>query len=260
MNIIDSLILGIIQGVTEFLPVSSSGHLTLVEHFLGAKEVPLLFDIILHVASLLAVIIFFRKRIMTLIQALYKKEMKSEKKEILFIIISTIITGSMVFMTKPAVLYLKKNPQYLIFTFIFTAVILLVADRLLKRKNSREELTVKDSIITGVFQGFAVLPGISRSGSTIFAGLISGVKAEKAVEYSFLLAIPAILGAVVLEMKSGGLGSIGLTVTLFGFVASFIASLLSLKLLVFLIKKTILKPFSFYLFALAAVILNIYWL
>ncbi len=260
MKISESIILGIIQGVTEFLPISSSGHLTLGQHLFGLGDTPLLFDIYLHLASLLAVLIFFRRKILSLISALFTRKMRNERFEIVFILLSTLITAALIPLTKPVVLLIKSNPPYLIFTFLFTALILIFADKKLKNRPSRTTISIFDSIITGLFQGLAVFPGISRSGSTIFAGLSTGLKGEKAVEYSFLLAIPAILGAVVLEGRNLDNLLMDPRILISGCIASFIVSLLSLQLLVLLIKKTELKPFSFYLIIVSAFVFYHFWL
>jgi len=177
--------------------------------------------------------------------------MKVERKEIVFIIISTLITAAAVPLSKPVSEFMKANPKYLIIAFLYTAVILIIADRLMKRKSGRENLILKDSLLIGLFQAVAPLPGISRSGSTICAGLISGLKNNKAVEYSFMLAIPAILGAGVLELRHLENANLDVSVLAFGFLSSFIASVLSLKLLVFMIKKTKLSIFAVYLVALS---------
>jgi undecaprenyl-diphosphatase len=254
MTFFDSIILGILQGVTEFLPVSSSGHLVLLEKLIGEKEVPLLYDIILHVASLLAVIIFFRKKIWELLKSLTQKKAKKDHFYILIVILSTFVTGGMVVFTKPVVYFLRENPVFISVSFLFTACILMVAQFLFKRASKNKEVGVKDSIFIGFFQGIAVLPGVSRSGSTIAAGLLMKIPAEKAVEYSFILSIPAILGALVLETAKGSMGSIDLSIAVAGFIASFAASVVSLKFLVLLIKKTVLYPFAIYLFIMAMVL------
>ena len=254
MTFFDSIILGILQGVTEFLPVSSSGHLVLLEKFIGETEVPLLYDIILHVASLLAVIIFFRKKIWELMKSLADKKAKKDHFYILMVILSTFVTGGMVVFTKPVVYFLRENPVFMVGSFLFTACILMLAQILFKRTSKDKEIKAKDSIFIGFFQGIAVLPGVSRSGSTIAAGLLMKIPAEKAVEYSFILAIPAILGALVLEVAKGSMVSIDLSIAFAGFIASFAASMVSLKFLVLLIKKTVLYPFAIYLFILALIL------
>jgi len=257
MTFIESILLGILQGFTEFLPVSSSGHLVLAEHLLGySDEVPLLYDILLHVASLLAVVIFFRKKLIKLIKGLFDMSGYNEDhRYAVLIIVSTFVTGVMLFVTKPAVHYIRERPVFLFATFLFTAVILFVSQYFLNRSFERKEMTIKDAVIIGAFQGIAVLPGISRSGSTITAALFRKLSANDAVEYSFMLAIPAILGALVLESVKGSFSGIDPVVAVTGFAASFLASIVALKFLVFMIKKTIMYPFGIYLGILAVAVL-----
>lgn len=254
MNIIDSILLGIIQGITEFLPVSSSGHLALIESLLGQKDVPLLYDIILHVASLIAVLIFFRGKVISLLKGIIVTRYNENHRYALMIVLSTGITGIMLFVTKPAVYFLRSNPLYLTGSFLFTAVILLIAQHFMKRTEQGKMITTADAFFIGIFQGIAVLPGVSRSGSTIASALFRKIPAEQAVEYSFMLSIPAILGALVLESGKGSFGSIDFMTAAAGFVSSFIASIIALRFLVFMIKKTVLYPFSIYLFLLACVV------
>ncbi len=247
MTYIQSLILGIFQGLAEFLPVSSSGHLAFMEKIMSLQDTPLFYDIVLHLASLSAILIFFRKKIFSLFKSVYTPSMKSERKYILFIIISTLITGAFYPVTKNLVVLIKSKPVILFFTFMITSILLFVTDFLMKKQKGRKDITFKDSVVCGVFQAFAVLPGISRSGSTICASMISGKDGESSVEYSFMLAIPAILGASLIEFIKIKSFAIPFPVILTGFVSSFLVSLLSLKILTFMISKTILKPFAFYL-------------
>lgn len=254
MNFIESVLLGILQGITEFLPVSSSGHLILFQHLMGLKEVPMIYDIILHVASLAAVLFFFRKKIAVLAKSVFDMNARNDHKYILFLIVSTAVTGGMVFATKPVILILRERPQFLAVCFIITAVVLITAQLLMKKGDPAKEITFKDALFIGFFQGIAVLPGVSRSGSTISAGLMRKLPGDKAVEYSFMLSIPAILGAFVMESGDGALGNIDTSVLAAGFIAAFLASLFSLKFLVFMIRKTALYPFAIYVLALAAAV------
>jgi len=218
---------------------------------MGQKDVPLLFDVLLHVASLVAVLIFFRKKIFSLIEGIAIKREDRSIREVIMITISTAVTVAMVVFTKPALMHIREHPKILGFTFIFTALILIVANYLMKRIKEDKAVTVKDALFIGFFQGLAVLPGISRSGSTIAAALFRKIPGEKAVEYSFLLAIPAIGGAMVLEIFKGEWGTIELIPVVAGFTTSLIGSLLALKLLVIMVRKTILLPFALYLFFLS---------
>ena len=254
MTIIDSIILGILQGLTEFLPVSSSGHLVLVEKLLGHKDVPLLYDILLHVASLLAVFIFFRNKLFNLAKECVSFKFNKSHKYVLMILAATIVTTAMLFVTKPMMKSIKEEPVYLTVAFAFTAILLLIAQSFFKKAVPDKEITLKDALFIGFFQGIAVLPGVSRSGSTITGALFRKIPAAEAVEFSFMLAIPAILGALLLEVVKGGFAMIDPVPSVVGFVTSFIASLAALKLLVFMIKKTILYPFAIYLFILSAIV------
>jgi len=254
MNFIESVLLGILQGITEFLPVSSSGHLILLEHLMGLKEVPMIYDIILHVASLSAVLFFFRKKILSLAKSVFDMNARNDHKYILFLIVSTTVTGVMVFATKPLILILRERPQFLAVCFVITAAVLITAQFLMKKGDAAREISFRDALFIGFFQGIAVLPGVSRSGSTISAGLMRKLSGDKAVEYSFMLSIPAILGAFVMESGDGALGNIDTAVLAAGFIAAFLAGLLSLKFLVFMIRKTALYPFAIYVLALAAAV------
>ena len=254
MTIIDSIILGILQGLTEFLPVSSSGHLVFVEKLLGHKDVPLLYDILLHVASLLAVFIFFRKKLLTLTKECLSTTYNKSHKYVMMILCSTIVTTAMLVVTKPVMKSIKEQPVYLTVAFAFTAILLLIAQSFFKKAVPDKEISWKDALVIGFFQGIAVLPGVSRSGSTITGALFRKIPAKDAVEFSFMLAIPAILGALLLEVVKGGFASIDPVPSLVGFVTSFAASLAALKLLVFMMKKTILYPFAVYLFVLSAIV------
>lgn len=254
MTILDSIILGILQGLTEFLPVSSSGHLVFMEKLLGQKDVPLFYDILLHAASLLAVFIFFRKKLFSLAKECCSTKFNSSHKYVLMILVSTIVTTAMLVVTKPMLETIKSQPIYLTAAFAFTAILLLIAQSFFKKSLPNKEIGLKDALFIGFFQGIAVLPGVSRSGSTITAGLFRKISAEDAVEYSFMLAIPAILGALLLELVKGGIALVDPVPSIVGFVVSFVASLAALKLLVFMMKKTILYPFAIYLFALSALV------
>ncbi|HPY15106.1 MAG TPA: undecaprenyl-diphosphate phosphatase [bacterium] len=259
MTILESIILGLLQGFTEFLPVSSSGHLALTENLMGHKDVPLIYDILLHVASLMAVMIFFRRKIADLFNGMTNfKEYNAQHKYLVLLIISTVITGGMVFITKPLLLIMRDRPVFLSGAFLFTAIMLFTAQFFLKKRFEKKEITWIDAVFIGFFQGIAVLPGVSRSGSTITAALLRKINSEDAVEYSFMLAIPAILGALVLESAKGSFSAIDPVVALSGFAASFLASMIALKFLVFMIRRTVLYPFALYLVLLSLSVIFIY--
>ncbi len=262
MTFIQSILLGALQGFTEFLPVSSSGHLAVAESFMNLQEVPVLFDILLHISTLLVVIIVFKNRIWGIIVSLFRwgnndEENKTNRKLFLMIIISTFFTG---------LIGLGLNgfevEKYLSLIYIFFIItgFILIGSKFWGGKIDYNNIGIKHSIITGISQGLGVLPGISRSGITISAALLSGMNREKAGEYSFLISLPAILGAFILEFKDaeGLLDMVDHVVIAGGMLTAFIVGLLSLNLLLKLIKNGNLYFFSLYLIPLGIVGL-VFW-
>lgn len=256
MTFLQAIVLGFVQGVAEFLPVSSSGHLAVIQHFMNLPDVPLLFDVLLHIATLLVVCIIFYKRLWAIIKSLVpfaKKKMNEDDKENLrllgIIIIATFFTGLIgLFIEK---LHIEQHVTVIYTFFIVTGIILLLS-RMWKGMDTYKTIGVKHGIITGIAQGFGVFPGISRSGITISAALYSGMTREKAGEYSFLISIPAILGALILQFKDAGqmLRSVNTGVLAAGMMSAFIVGLISLKILLRVIRKGNLYLFSFYLIPL----------
>ncbi len=258
MSFIDSIILGVIQGVTEFLPVSSSGHLSVLKFLLGLKDVPVLFDILLHISTLLVMILVFRKRIAGIIVSLWRlvKGQKSEDDRenlwlFFLIIFATIITGIVGLGFSGLEAKISTNPAIIGILFIVTGIILLLT-LFFKGDKGYRQMSVWDAMVIGLFQGIGVLPGISRSGITITASLGMKVDRKYSGEFSFLIAIPAILGAFLL--KSGEakvlLSTVSLPVMITGFVTTFLVGLVSLIILLKIIKSGKLYFFSFYLIPL----------
>ena len=261
MEIWKAVIVGVVQGLAEFLPVSSSGHIVLTQYLLGIREVgsdhqpDLAFEVILHIGTLVSVLLFFRKSLWKLVQSLYTKELKEERMMILWLAIATVPAVIAALLFKDFFDAVPGKPVVVSSLLILTGLILFVP-RLLKGRIAKVGL--KSSVIMGIGQAFAILPGISRSGSTIAAGLVSGVKAEKAAEFSFLMSIPAIAGGFVLTMKdrmeetgsfSEALKSCFNTPYLAGAVAAAIVGLLAIYLVMGAVKKGKLEYFSYYCFA-----------
>jgi len=264
-EIINAIILGLVQGLTEFLPISSSGHLAILHKLLNFEtESNLFFDIILHLATLLAVIIFYRNEIVSIIiagknsfadmifrkqnfkQAFWKE--KNDSRLFVLIIIGSIPTGVIGIVFKDQVEKLAENLLFVGYGLLFTAFMLLLFE--LKRRAFKKipKMGIIDSIVIGTMQGIAIIPGISRSGSTIAIAKLLGIDKESAAKYSFLLSIPAITGAFLLKVKDIFSESIELDYTLLavGFLASFLSGYYSLKLLIWLIKKANLRLFIAY--------------
>jgi len=270
METIKAIFLGIIQGITEFLPVSSSGHLAILHKLTGIDVgSSLFFDITLHLGTLLAVIFFYRKYIWIIIKSVFAsvyslKDTKSFKKSFMenpkskmgiLIIIGTIPTGIIGIMIKDYVEGFSAKLNYVGLALIITSMLLLIYEMKKNTKKEIEEFAVKDSIIIGFVQGLAIFPGISRSGSTIAVGKMLGLKKNVATNYSFLLSIPAILGAFLIKLKDVSELKLEINIWIFfiGFITSFVTGYFSLKLLIWLIKKANLKFFVVYCFVMGIV-------
>lgn len=260
MSILQGILLGLLQGIAEFLPVSSSGHLLVLRNIMGLENVPLLFDILLHMATLAVVIFVFRKMIGSLIVSLWRwiirKPAEGDKKNmfyILWILVATFITGVIgIFYTKSD---FEGNLTVAGICFIVTGLLLIAVSCI--KENDRGDVTWKSSLAAGFFQGLGTLPGISRSGSTIAGSLFLGVSREKATEFSFILSIPAILGALLLDLKDAGdlAAAVSVPVLLAAILAAVVAGFFSIILLKKLVKQGKLFIFSIYLIPLGIVVL-----
>jgi len=263
MDLIDSIILGIVQGLTEFLPVSSSGHLELGKALLGDDSIPedsLVFTVVLHFATALSTLIIFRKDIVTLITALLKFEWNEDTQFIVKIMISMLPAGFIGLLFESELEALFGNNIMLVgLMLIFTAVLLFMADR---AKKTTKKVGFWDAFIIGISQAVAMLPGISRSGATISTSVLLGNDKSKAARFSFLMVIPLIFGKIAKDLLSGDLsyttenfGSLSA-----GFIAAFLAGLFACKLMIRLVKNSQLKYFAYYCFAVGAlaVILTLY--
>ncbi|RPH92724.1 MAG: undecaprenyl-diphosphate phosphatase [Calditrichaeota bacterium] len=260
MQIVKAVILGIVQGITEFLPVSSSGHLVLAKHLLQLQEQGIEFEVFLHFGTLLAVLTVFRKDIMNLIAGFfslftpqfYHDGMQSRFRSdayfrlLVFIVLASVPAGVVGLLFEDQIEAFFSQPRLTSINLIITAVILTLT--LLARKNSRE-LSLKNTFIMGIAQAVAILPGISRSGSTISAGLYQGVKSEEAARFSFLLAVPAILGATLLhalKMIEAGFSGEQFMALAIGMAAAYLAGLLAIESMLALVRRGKLFYFAPY--------------
>ncbi len=293
MTYLQSILLGFLQGIAEFLPISSSGHLQLVQKLMGLEEVPLVFDVLLHLATLLAVVLYYRKKIWILLCAfgrmitkrpapkqiknidgskisLSEDEALGREKNlrmyILAIVLATLVTGVIGIFTEKLI---GDLPLVFVFIgFLITSFLLVTSSlyekimgkkNLKTQKNETTSLSFKkapswwQALLIGLSQGIGTLPGISRSGSTISGSLFTGLDRSEAGDFSFIVSIPAILGAFILEAKdlTSVISSIGWDTLLVGFMTAFTSGFLALTWLMKLIKKGRLEWFALYLIPLA---------
>lgn len=242
------VVLAIIQGIAEFLPVSSSGHVVVTSTLFGIKESSEL-NIVLHVGTLMSILVYYRQRIIELLT--------TDRKVILWLVIGTIPAAIIGVSIKLLYKDLLNSPLLAGCMFPITGAFLLILKYLPNRNKNYQGLELKDVLVVGIFQAFALLPGISRSGSTILAGVLMGQERQSATTFSFLLAIPAILGAASIEgihiYKEGSQTPIVLL--LVGMAVAFVIGLLALCWLVKWVEKGKLHLFAYYLFPLGIVVI-----
>jgi undecaprenyl-diphosphatase len=256
MTILQAIILGLIQGLTEFLPVSSSGHLALAQYFLKISEVPIVFDVMVHLATLLAIIIFFKTEISKLFWETLKSRSLSQipnvVKQIVIASIPAIIVGLIL---NDYIDQIFGAVKFFSIGFLITSLLLFWANKSKIGKKTLEQIKPKHSLLIGLFQALAILPSISRSGATITGALLTQTKAKDAFTFSFLLAIPAIMGAFVLQIpKLVSVPVSQLPAYFIGFLLAFISGFWALKIFKkFLLNKK-LNVFAIYCLTLALVI------
>jgi len=259
LDLLDAVILGIIQGLTEFLPVSSSGHLELGKAILGDTSVPeesLLFTVVLHFATALSTLVIFRKDVFEILKGLFSFKWNEETQFSLKIIISmlpAVIVG-LLFEEQLEALF-GGNILFVGFMLLVTALLLWLAD---KAKDTGKKVSYSNAFVIGLAQAIAMLPGISRSGATISTSVLLGNDKTKAARFSFLMVVPLIFGKIAKDLLGGELtsSSTDLTALAVGFIAAFIAGLVACTWMITLVKKSKLSWFAIYCFVvgIAAII------
>ena len=250
MGILEAIVLGIVQGLTEFLPVSSSGHLVLLHNVFGMSEPQLFFDTMLHLGTLVAVVIVMWKSIVDIFTNFFSKMT-------LLLIVATI----------PAVLATLLfgdffegtfTGTYLGYGFLLTACVLTLSEKISDRVNRKREIGMGSTITMGVMQAVAIFPGVSRAGSTIAGGLVSGIDRRQAASFSFLMSIPAILGSVVLQgakIVSDSAINVELLPTIVGAVCAAISGYFAIRFMLALISQKRLYGFAIYVAVLGIFVL-----
>ncbi|HEX7344371.1 MAG TPA: undecaprenyl-diphosphate phosphatase [bacterium] len=258
MDYFSAIILGLVQGLTEFLPVSSSGHLVLAEYLLGIKRNDVGFELILHLGSLLAILIFFRRDIGLILKSLLPAQKVSTaesdfdgRRWLLMMILACVPTALIGVAFSDQFVALFGMPHVDAFMLWITGLILVASDRIKVSDDlgSNQKIRVHQALIVGVAQGVSIIPGISRSGATISAGLFSGLNRPTAARFSFLLSIPAIFGAGLFEHRAiAEVSTLETGPAMAGTLISFLTSFIAINLLLKLVVKRRLWTFAVYLF------------
>ena len=256
MTFLQSIFLGLIQGATEFLPVSSSGHLFLAQRLFGIREPELAFDLLLHLGTLVSVLFFLRSEIASIVSSLFRRDPWAApsgwgRRDLWLGIVASIPTGII------GVAFHKTVETNLTFGgmgaryLVLTAMLLLTSLRF-RHKADPDRIDYREAVAIGVIQGLAVFPGLSRSGSTIILALLLGIAPLRAAKFSFLISVPAILGAVLFTMKKGVSVLPGFAPSVAGFLVALVVGYLALLLVERLVVKGRFQRFAPYTACLAA--------
>jgi undecaprenyl-diphosphatase len=260
--------LGVIQGLTEFLPVSSSGHLVLFQHLFGLREPQIFFDVSVHVGTLVAICVFFSKDLREIVTTLFSVStwsgrgdslwqslsQKPEMRLLGLVLVGTVPTALLGLVFRPVADKFFSSVQIVGIMLLVTGLLLWLTRRLKREGRNAAQFTILDALFIGLIQGVAILPGISRSGATIAMGLFRGIDRVTAVRYSFLLSVPAIIGAMALELGeaiASGLPPVG-GALLGAFVAAAVGYA-ALRFLLHIVKKGNLHAFAFYCWPLGVI-------
>jgi undecaprenyl-diphosphatase len=242
-----AMVLGLVQGLTEFLPVSSSGHLVVVQHFLAVPGASVAFDVFLHLATLLAVVVYFRKDLRAILR---------DRRRMLLLLVGSIPAGFAGVLLEDFFSRLFSSVLTVGGALLATGFILWGAERLAasyRRPRRAERMTLMDAWWVGVGQAVAIIPGVSRSGTTIAVGLAVGLERETAARFSFLLSVPVILGAAALKLRHLPVSSLtDLAPLAAGFLMAFLSGLAAIRLLLGAVRQNRLTIFSWYVWALGA--------
>ena len=265
MDILEILILGFVQGIAEFLPISSSAHLIIFRDIFGigsgmSANMDLTFDIALHFGTLLSIGVFFFKDFIKMIQKGFTKRVKDDDGKILWYLVAATIPAAIVGVLFEEAIENVVRSNYVVIAIALAVmgIIIYLADKFSKETKTIKKMTLKDAILVGCSQVFALIPGFSRSGTTIAAGRVLGLDRESAAKFSFFLSAPVVLGAVCLQLIKGTTFSViaaNLGTFILGILVSFVIGLLCIKYLLKYLQKHNFKIFMIYRVVLAAVVL-----
>src|SRR5690554_854255 len=256
MGIIEAIILGIVQGLTEFLPVSSSGHLEIVKAIFGNEDVgelSMMTTVVLHFATALSTIVVFRKDISEILKGIFQFKNNDELMFSLKIILSMVPAAFVGFFFEDVIDSFFHSQILLVgFMLLITGLILFLAD---KAKNTNKDVNFKNAFVVGIAQAIAILPGISRSGATIGTSVLLGIDREKSARFSFLMVVPLIFGKIAKDLLDGGFAGDNIPVISLslGFVAAFVTGLIACTWMIAIVKKSKLTYFSIYCFIVGTI-------
>lgn len=247
MDTLQAILLGIVQGITEFLPVSSSGHLQLAKELLGVElENNITFDVTLHAATVLSTIVVLWRELWQLLRGAFSKHFNDEQRYILNVVVSMIPAGVVGVLFADQIEALFSSLWFVGLMLLLTAALLSFA--YYAKPRQRSEITTRDAFIIGLAQAAATMPGLSRSGSTIATGLLLGCEKSKVAHFSFIMVIPVILGKMLLDILSGEMAAMSVEtgVLISGFVAAFVSGALACKFMIEIVKRGKLIWFALY--------------
>lgn len=272
MGYFQAVILGLVQGAAEFLPISSSGHLAMLQYFFGIEASDaLLFTVMLHIGTLISVFIMYRKDILDLIVELgltirdlatgkgLRLDERPVRKLGVMIIVASVPTALIGVLLNDFFESLYGNIIFIGVGFLITGAMLFVSERVSTSRNGIEKMNFRNALFIGTMQGVAIYPGISRSGSTLVAGLFAGLKREFAVKFAFLISIPSILGSALLEGRhlfDGSAGDVSLGPVVAGMVVAAVSGIAAIKIMIRIVSDKKLKYFAYYVFALGVFVVG----
>ncbi|MCT4612904.1 MAG: undecaprenyl-diphosphate phosphatase [Clostridia bacterium] len=273
MELVNYIVMGIIQGVAEFLPISSSGHLVISKEILGIEAPAGVLEVVLHLGTLISILLVYREEIWGLIVEFFKMigdtfrlkpdlNKNENRKFITLVLLASIPTGIIGILFKDCFEEMFGSLLYVGIALLITGTILLLTKKYENTTRDFKEVGFLNGLVVGIVQGFAIVPGISRSGSTIFAGLLTGMKKENAVKYSFFISIPAIMGAALLkylDLTSEELAGIMNINYLAAFIAAIVIGYISIKFLINMLNKGKMYLFAYYCYAVGILSLVYYF-
>jgi undecaprenyl-diphosphatase len=268
MSLLESIIYGIVQGLTEFLPISSSAHLALLPRFLNFEDPGVIFDLSLHVGTALSIMLYFRKEVFNVLGDLYmlfKKRGRDASASELFslnLVLATLMTVALALMIKDVAISYGRHLNLIAFNFIFFGILMAFADKFMGMlpEGAMEKLQVKRSLLIGAAQVISLFPGVSRSGATLTMARFCGLSRTEGTRFSFLLSLPLILGGMVLEYRTllEENAPFDLSSVVMGSVVSFVVSLLAIHYFLKWVGKMGLWPFALYRVAFGIFLLTVY--